>query len=132
MQIPFISKIASFLPSEIPLEKLAGNPNLSEVQKVAQVARQFESLLLKKILGQANKPMSEGSGVAGGIYNDMVNGQLANSISQSGQLGLATALKGQLTRQTLHQGQQAHVPASGAAHTHGPTKILSPMTNTSN
>ncbi len=130
MQIPFINKIASFLPPEIPLEKLAGNPNLSEVQKVAQVARQFESLLLKKILGQANKPMGEGSGVASEIYNDMVNTQLANSISQSGQVGMADALKGQLSHQALHQG--GHAPTPTHLHPHGPSKILSPMTNNSN
>src|SRR5581483_6098021 len=115
MQIPFINRIASYLPAEIPLEKLAGNPNLSELQKVGQVAKQFEALLLKKILGEANKPMGTGGGVASDIYNDMVNTQLANSVSQSGHFGLANALKGQLAHQTLKH---------SASDEHRPTKIL--------
>ena len=86
-----------------PLEKLAGNTTLSEAQKVAEVSRQFESVLLRQILGQARKTvfaskLNEDS-VSSGIYRDMVTAQLAEGISKSGSFGLARALETQLTRQ---------------------------------
>jgi Rod binding domain-containing protein len=36
-----------------------------------------------------------------GIYDDMVNNQLADSVSRSGAFGLAKSLEGQLSHQTL-------------------------------
>ena len=96
--------------SQLPLEMLAGNPNVSDADKVAEVARQFEAVLLRQILSEASKPAGDGKGVASSIYNDMVNTQLADSISRSGNFGLANALKGQLTHQTLPHAER---PAPG-------------------
>src|ERR1044071_7544475 len=82
------------------LENLASNKTLSEAQKVAEVSRQFESVLLRQILGQARKTvfaskLNEDS-VSSGIYRDMVTSQLAEGISKSGTFGLAHALQTQL------------------------------------
>ncbi|MGA1238528.1 MAG: rod-binding protein [Limisphaerales bacterium] len=90
-------------PDELPLERLAGNSALSEAQKVGEVARQFESILVKKILTEARKGvLDEGLGESGsslGIYQDMMNQVLADSISQSGMMGLAHSLQAELTRE---------------------------------
>jgi Rod binding domain-containing protein len=90
-------------PDELPLERLAGNSALSEAQKVGEVARQFESILVKKILTEARKGvLDEGLGESGsslGIYQDMMNQVLADSISQSGIMGLAHSSQAELTRE---------------------------------
>ena len=89
---------------DISLEKLAGNKSLSEAEKITEVSRQFESVLLRQILGQARKPvfktkLNEDS-MSSGIYHDMVTSQLADGISRSGSFGLARSLQSQLVHQT--------------------------------
>jgi len=92
-------------PGEISLENLEGNPRLTEAQKVGEVARQFEAVLLRQILAAARKNVVKSEFNAesstSGIYNDMVNNQLAEDISRAGTFGLARSLKSQLTRQVL-------------------------------
>ena len=87
--------------SQLPLEMLAGNPNISDADKIGEVARQFEAVLLRQMLQDARKSDSSENKVANGIYDDMINNQLADSISGSGDFGLARSLKGQLTHQVL-------------------------------
>lgn len=90
--------------SEIPLEKLE-SAHLTEAQKVGEVARQFEAVLLRQILASARKNLIKSEinpeSNQSGIYTDMVNNQLANDISRTGTFGLARSLKTQLTRQVL-------------------------------
>jgi Rod binding domain-containing protein len=93
--------------SQLPLESLAGNAKLSDNDKVAEVSRQFEAVLLRQILQDIRKPLlapaeSENS-TTNGIYSDMINNQLADSISRSGAFGLAQSLRSQLGRQVLPQ-----------------------------
>jgi Rod binding domain-containing protein len=98
--------------ADLPLEQLAGNQQLNQEQKLAEVARQFEAVLLRQILQPTQETVipSEFSdnSTAASIYHDLVTQQLADSISKSGTLGLAKALLLQLTHQ-LH-------PASTAGH----------------
>jgi flagellar protein FlgJ len=89
----------------IPLEQIAGNSKLSEEEKVKEVSRQFEAIILRQILGQARKTVFHSSmnqeSTTSGIYQDMVTSQMADAISQSGAFGLARSLETQLTRQTV-------------------------------
>ncbi len=97
--------------SQVPLESLAGNANVSNADKVAEVSRQFEAVLLRQIMQDIRKPVlapAEGDATTTGIYGDMINNQMADSISRSGGFGLAKSLAGQLTHQVL-----AHAPAPG-------------------
>lgn len=108
-----ISALQKTLPaSDIPLERLAGNSSLSEEQKIAEAGRQFEAVLLRQILQSTQKTVFKtkyaDDSTAAGIYHDMVTSQLADSISKSGQFGLAKSFERQLTRQSL--------PASPAGH----------------
>jgi Rod binding domain-containing protein len=67
-------------------------------------------VLLRQILQDVRKPLlapAEGDATSTGIYSDMINNQLADSISRSGGFGLAKSLAGQLAHQVLH-----HAPAS--------------------
>jgi Rod binding domain-containing protein len=100
--------------SQLPLESLAGNSSVSDAEKVAEVSRQFEAVLLRQILADIRKPLlasAEGDPAVNGIYSDMINNQLAESISRSGGFGLAKSLTTQLTHQTLPNA----APAAAAA-----------------
>ncbi len=102
-----------------PLEKLAANPKLSDKEKVAEASRQFEAVFLRQILQDARKSVITSSTTpessTKSIYNDLVNNQMADSISRSGEFGLARCLRAQLARQVLpHAGVEAK-PDAGAA-----------------
>jgi Rod binding domain-containing protein len=70
---------------------------------VAEVSRQFESVLLRQILGAARKTIFRSKfnedSMASGIYQDMTTSQLADAISRNGSFGLARSLEAQLIRQ---------------------------------
>ena len=70
---------------------------------MAEVARQFESYLLRQYLGEARKTLVESrfNPDAGNqrIYHDMITSELADNLSKSGAIGLAAALKGQLSHE---------------------------------
>src|SRR5437899_13039610 len=89
--------------ADVPLEKLAGNNGLSPEEKVAELSRQFEAILLRQILGDTQKPLFASKfnpqSVSSGIYRDMVTTQLADKVSQSGGLGLAQSLRHQLSHE---------------------------------
>ena len=91
--------------SALPFEQLAGNPNVSQSDKVKEACRQFEAVLLRQILGEARKTVitssENGDSNEAGIYNDMINNQMADSISRSGSFGLAKSLEKQLVHQVL-------------------------------
>jgi Rod binding domain-containing protein len=105
--------------SQLPLESLAGNKSISDADKVTEVSRQFEAVLLRQILQDIRKPVlapAEGDATATGIYSDMINNQLADSISRSGGFGLAKSLAGQLSHQVL-----SYAPAA-AEVSHAPVQ----------
>jgi len=123
MDIPPVQ--SSVKASAVPFDQLAGNPNVSESDKVKEACRQFEAILLRQILGESRKTVIKPS--AGeedsnekDIYNDMIDNQLADSISRSGSFGLAKSLEKQLVRQVLPKSGDQIQPGSAAspqAHT---------------
>ena len=122
--------------SQLPLESLAGNANISDKDKIAEVSRQFEAVLLRQILQEARKPGMGGStdsSVSSSVYTDMVNQQLAESISRSGGFGLAKSLQGQLAHQVLSKSTAApavepatHSTTESAAHPAAKAHLVSP------
>lgn len=97
---------------EPPLDKVAESKALSEEQKVAELSRQFEGVLLRQILGQARKTVfhskTDEDSASSDIHQDMVTTQLAESISKSGSFGLAKSLQTQLSRQVLNHTENSH------------------------
>lgn len=89
-------------------------------QRAEKVVGQFEGMLVREILKSAKPPslLPAKSGEAklvGEVYSDMAHDLVANQISQSGQLGLTTALSRQLALQIgadsrLEQALQAPHP----------------------
>jgi len=95
--------MSSVRAGEIPLNRLADNSQLSEQEKIGEVSRQFEAILLRQIFSAAQKPLLSnslgGNSASAGIYQDMITEQLAESVSSSGTLGLASSLSCELGRQ---------------------------------
>ena len=99
-----ISPIPSQSPvdtSNIPIEDLAGNKNLTEQQKIAEASRQFEAIMLRQILSESQKPVITSeftdNSTSAGIYQDYITNALADSMSKSGTLGLAKVFEQQLS-----------------------------------
>jgi Rod binding domain-containing protein len=100
MEIPRLERAVQ--ASDLPLERLASSDQVSKQEKIGEAARQFEAVLLRQILSQAQKPLFQNSlfpsgGTANAIYQDMVTQQLADRISEGGTFGFASVLKKELT-----------------------------------
>jgi len=98
----------SALPSQVraadlPFEKLANNPQVSDQEKVGEASRQFEAVLLRQILTDATKTIfkstADSDASSNSIYQDMITNNLADQISRSGGFGLSRVL----TRQLQHE-----------------------------
>lgn len=89
--------------ADIPLQNLAANPNVTEHEKIQEAGRQFEAVLLRQILSEAQKPTFKSKynddSMAGSVYRDMSTQQLADKMSRGGGLGLAQELKNELAKQ---------------------------------
>jgi Rod binding domain-containing protein len=120
--------------SDIAPEQLAGNPLLTQEQKISEASRQFEAVLLRQILGDAQKTVFKSefsdNSTASGIYQDLITKSLADDISKSGAFGLAQTFERQLNRPTaiVAKDEPATATASAlpTAHrraAHGQTEI---------
>ena len=102
--------------SNLPLDRVAASTQIDQKEKINQVSRAFEAVLLRQILQESQKPAFksklESNTATDGIYHDMVVNQLAESISKSGSFGLAKSLSRELQRQTG--------ASKSAAPTHAP------------
>ena len=99
--------------SNLPLDRLASSTKVPEQQKVAEVSRAFEAILLRQILQETQRPAFPsklvGNSTTDAIYRDMVVNQMAESISKSGTLGLGKCL----ARALQHQTSAAHSATAG-------------------
>jgi Rod binding domain-containing protein len=90
-------------PANLPLDRLAENANIPVAEKLGELSRQFEAVLLRQILKEAQKPVFPSSihpqTAVSDIYKDMTSAHLAEAISRSGELGLASSLAAQLGSQ---------------------------------
>lgn len=117
MPISSINTGAKVNPADVPLEKLATSKALSEEQKTSEMTRQFEAVLLRQILNEAQKSTFKSkfasSGVSTAIYQDLMVNQLADKISSSRTVGLSQQLETQVSRQNPHgKTPAAHAPAA--------------------
>jgi peptidoglycan hydrolase FlgJ len=110
--------------SNIPMEDLVGNKHLTEQQKIAEASRQFEAIMLRQILSEAQKPVISSeftdNSTSAGIYQDYVTNALADSMSKSGTLGLAKVFEQQLSHPSAKTG------ATHPVVNHVPWKLATP------
>ena len=101
MNISAIQPKTKIDTTHIPLESLANNKALTEDQKIGEVSKQFEAILLRQFLSESQKPVVQSSftdnSTTAGIYQDFVTNQMAESLSHSGGIGLAKTFERQLT-----------------------------------
>ncbi len=107
--------------SNVPVEELASNKHLTKQQKIHEASRQFESILLRQILSEMQKPVTNSEfnddSTAAGIYQDYVSNALADSISKSGAFGLAKVFEQQLSPHNPKNIQsQTNIHTHSAAH----------------
>jgi flagellar protein FlgJ len=109
--------------ADLPFDRLASNGNVSESEKVKEASRQFEAVLLRQILADANKPLFGSplikSSATTAIYQDMITTQLADQISRSGSFGLGQSLSQQLGRELKTETPGDEPGASGLQATAG-------------
>ncbi len=101
MAIPI--QMTTMSANHMAVERLAGNNQLTEAEKIGEVSRHFEAILLRQFLGKALQPMFGGGAMGDGmnaatkgIYQDMITQTLADTISRTGEFGLAQAFRTQL------------------------------------
>ena len=103
--MPVPIQLNTMSANHLAVEHLAQNNKLTEAQKVGEVARHFEAILLRQFLSEATKPlMDQNEGMSDAqknIYQDMITKTLADSMSQSGQFGLSQAFRHQLMPRDL-------------------------------
>lgn len=89
--------------ANISLESLAGNRQVTESEKIGEVSRAFEAVLLRQILSESQKPVFQseytGNSSSDGIYRDLIVNQLAEDISKSGSFGVGQNLARELQHQ---------------------------------
>lgn len=130
MPISSINTQARVNPAEMPLEKLATSKALSEEQKTSEMTRQFEAVLLRQILNEAQKATLKSkfasSGVSTAIYQDLMVNQLADKISSSRTVGLAQELETQFTRHSHGRNPAPAASANAAQDPQEPNKNVAP------
>ena len=109
MNIPALPPVIDL--DALPLERLAHHPDVPEEEKVGELARQFEAVLLRQILKNIQKTVIKSEWVTESttrdLYQDMITVNLADSITRAGGLGLAKSLQAELTRQISTPEQKA-------------------------
>jgi flagellar protein FlgJ len=88
-----VASISSSLASAT--ENFRGLESAPASTKADEVARQFESILLRQFMGESMKPLLQ-NGPAGQVYGYLLTDALADSVSKGGGLGLAHILRSQL------------------------------------
>jgi Rod binding domain-containing protein len=92
--------------SNVPIEDLAGNKNLTQQQKIHEASRQFESIMLQQILSEMQKPVITSEftddSTSSDIYQGYITNALAQSMSKSGSFGFAKIFEEQLSPHTSH------------------------------
>ena len=90
--------------AHLSLDRLAASTQVPESEKVAEVSRAFEAVLLRQILSESQRPVFQskyvGNSTTDGIYRDLVVNQMAEDISKSGSFGLGKSLARELQRQS--------------------------------
>jgi Rod binding domain-containing protein len=94
--------------SHLTPDELANNKRLTKEQKISEASKQFEAIMVRQILTEAQKSSIKNefndNSTASSIYKDFVTDQLANSISHSGGIGLAKTFEQQLSQPQKNHG----------------------------
>ncbi len=104
--------------AQTDLDRIAHDKNLTESEKVGELAKEFETMLFKQIIKGMQKSL-EGSSMMptkgpSSIYGDMMMDALAHSISQSSQLGLSKTFQEQITNKDVIEPKATESESEGS------------------
>ncbi len=99
--------MATMSANHFAVERIAQNNKLTEAEKIGEVAEQFEAILATKPMLSQNEGMNPAQK---SIYQDMITNTLADTMSQSGEFGLAQAFRRQLLLRGLGSGEMISEP----------------------
>ncbi len=120
----------------MPLEQLAGSHAVSQKDKVAELSRQFEAVLVRQILNDAQKPLVKSKynqeSSASSIHRDLTVNEMADQITRSGGLGFARQLQHDLARQTKTEPTDSSPPQPATSHPATPAATRLPRWKPSN
>jgi Rod binding domain-containing protein len=89
--------------ANLSLDRIAASTQVPESEKVTEVCRAFEAVLLRQILSESQRPVfqskSTGNSTTDSIYRDMIVNQMAEDISKSGSFGVGKSLARELQHQ---------------------------------
>jgi Rod binding domain-containing protein len=74
--------------------------------RIAQAARDFEAVLLRRMLGALEKATQMQSGKGGSMYGSMIVDAMADAISKSGGLGMAKVIEASLPGTKPNDGRE--------------------------
>ncbi len=64
--MPIPIQMSTMSANHMAVERLEGNNKLTEAEKIGEVSRHFEAILLRQFVGKALQPMFGGGGMGGG------------------------------------------------------------------
>jgi len=97
MSVASLASVSAATPSHFNSAALR---NASPVQQRVAVAKQFEAILVRQLLDKTMSSMlsgSEGAGVAGSVYGDMLADTMSQQLTAGRGLGLSQFIQQQLT-----------------------------------
>ena len=122
--------------THMPVERLAGNASVSQKDKVAELSRQFEAVLVRQILNDAQKPLIKSKlnpeSTTASIHRDLLVNEMADQITRSGGLGFAHQLQHDLARQTKTEPAAPSQPKPAPLHPSAPASTRFPRWKHSN
>ncbi len=123
-------------PAHVPLEQLAGSQVVSQKDKVAELSRQFEAVLVRQILNDAQKPLIKSKynqeSSTSSIHRDLTVNEMAEQITRSGGLGFARQLQQDLARQTKTEPADSSPPQPATSTPAAPASTRFPRWKHSN
>jgi flagellar protein FlgJ len=95
-----ISSVTANLQTEVlnssdALPSLKASETKDDPEKVADVSRQFEAILMRQFLSESMKSLLQ-EGPSGQVYGYMLTDSLADTMTKAGGLGLSNILQAQL------------------------------------
>ena len=133
MQVPPLKAQPSSGPktANLSFEQVASNPNLPKAEKLEAACRAFEAILLRQILGSAQKTVISSSfaneSATASVYRDLATEQMADGIARSGQFGVARSFLEQLKeKKGSHPAHPGAAPASQTTAATPPATVSRP------
>lgn len=100
-----MNAVSNILPEkamDLPIEKLANVKTLDEKQKVAIASRHFETLFLRMLLSEVQKPLIKSKFVSNSardqIYRDFMVSNLAEALAKSEPLKISSMIQNQISK----------------------------------